>query len=45
MPEGSNLSPDKYNVLNKWKGKDSRQKTYEKHGLDILSKPQPRVYN
>ena len=45
MPEGSELSPDKYDVINKWKGKGSRQKSYEKHGLDVLSKLQPRVYN
>lgn len=45
MPEGSGLSPNKYDLINEWNGKDAKSKQYEKHGLYVLSKPQFRVYN
>jgi len=45
LPEGSGLSPNKYGLINEWNGKDAKNKQYEKHGLDVLSKPQFRVYN
>jgi hypothetical protein len=34
-PSGSGMNPGKYNVIQEWKGKDS--KNVPRHGLEVLS--------
>ena len=36
--EGSGLSPERYNVVQEWRGKET-SKSMSRHGLEVLSKP------